>query len=168
MYFALGDLGTQDQQNRRNNAAFKLLAQGVAKLRKAVDSIFSQFLSSRLMMARLEGHASVKTVQDLIATCSPRLGVPNPEVCGKIVTSQVDPDAFVVEALFAVHAPMAAAADDIAVLADANLGEVFALWRGTWKRLSKRDVVIAEKASDAGRQLPVLILRNTSRTLFQA
>lgn len=143
-------MGSETLRTRRDRAAFKFLSTGAGKLRKAVESLYGQFLSSRIMITRLEGHESVKTIQDFLGKCNPKLGVPDPDVCGKIVTSEVDSVAFVKEALYALHAPMAAAPDDIAALRDTGFGEVFARWN-EFSQLSKRERAVAIAASDKGK-----------------
>ncbi|XP_026192334.1 uncharacterized protein LOC34622828 [Cyclospora cayetanensis] len=130
----------------RDRAAFKLLTAGANNLHKSVNSLFREFLTARLMIARLEGHSSVKTIQDFIALCNPQLGIPDINLCGKVVTSEVDPAAFVKEALFALHAPMTTSADDIAFHNDSKLGNVFTSWSGTG--LSEQNRAVAEGASD--------------------
>ncbi|OEH77292.1 rhoptry neck protein [Cyclospora cayetanensis] len=119
---------------------------GANNLHKSVNSLFREFLTARLMIARLEGHSSVKTIQDFIALCNPQLGIPDINLCGKVVTSEVDPAAFVKEALFALHAPMTTSADDIAFHNDSKLGNVFTSWSGTG--LSEQNRAVAEGASD--------------------
>ncbi|CDJ38129.1 hypothetical protein, conserved [Eimeria tenella] len=147
LYYVVEDMGSETLRTRRDRAAFKFLSTGAGKLRKAVESLYGQFLSSRIMITRLEGHESVKTIQDFLGKCNPKLGVPDPDVCGKIVTSEVDSVAFVKEALYALHAPMAAAPDDIAALRDTGFGEVFARWN-EFSQLSKRERAVAIAASD--------------------
>lgn len=101
-------------------------------------------------MTRLEGHESVKTIKDYITRCNPKLGVPDAEVCGTVVTNEVDPNAFVADALFALHMPMATTPDDVAILSDSNFGVVFDKWQTT-TRLAKNNRIVASKASDTGR-----------------
>ncbi|KAL8446784.1 hypothetical protein Emag_004545 [Eimeria magna] len=138
---------TERQGGSRSGAAFKQLSTGASKLRKAIKSLYRQFLESKIMIARLEGHASVKTVQQFLSKCNDKLGVPDPQVCGKVVTNEIDPEAFVLDALFSLNARMASPPEDIAMLSQTNYGYVFAKWGEA--KPSKKDRQLAAKASDA-------------------
>ncbi|CDJ48117.1 hypothetical protein, conserved [Eimeria brunetti] len=147
VHFVIEDMGDDTLRGRRDAAAFSLLRMGSQKLRRAVNSLYGHFLESRIMISRLEGNKSIKTVQDFLSKCNPRLGVPDADVCGKVVTGEVDANLFVKEALFATHLPMAVAPNDIAALDEASVGDVFARWRESSK-LSRDDQIVAEGASD--------------------
>ncbi|KAL8451645.1 hypothetical protein Emed_001807 [Eimeria media] len=138
----------ESQAGYRGKTAFKELKRGAAKLRKAIKSLYRQFLESKIMIARLEGNASVKTVQQFLSKCNPKLGVPDPQVCGKVVTNEVDPELFVLDALYSLNVRMASPPDDIALLSQTDYGRVFAQWAET--KPSKKDRQLAAKASDAG------------------
>lgn len=149
LHFVMEDMGDETLRNRRDRAAFTLLDSGARKLRQAVKSLYGRFLEATIMIRRLENNESVKTVQDFVSKCNPQLGVPDPDVCGKVVTSDVDENLFIKEALYALHAPMASPPDDIAVLKDTALGDVFIRW-GEFSKLSRDNQAIADGASDRG------------------
>lgn len=147
LHFVVDDMGDETLRNRRDSAAFSLLNKGAQKLRKAVKSLYGRFLEANLLIRRLESNKSVKTVQDFISKCNPRLGVPDPEVCGKVVTAEVDANLFVKEALYSLSVPMAVSPDDIAALNDSAVGDVFARWRD-FSKLSRDNQAVADGASD--------------------
>ncbi|KAL8429312.1 hypothetical protein ACSSS7_006677 [Eimeria intestinalis] len=138
---------TESQAGSQSKAAFRELKTGASNLRKAIKSLYRQFLESKIMIARLEGDASVKTVQQFLSKCNDKLGVPDPQVCGKVVTNEVDPEAFVLDALFALNVRMASPPDDITLMSQTDYGRVFAKWSETNPK--KKDRQLAAKASDA-------------------
>ncbi|KAL8428125.1 hypothetical protein Efla_005828 [Eimeria flavescens] len=154
IYYALDGGDVQGAKSRRLKAAFQHLSKGASSLRKSVKSIFGRFLESKIMISRLEGHPSVRTVQQFLAKCNERHGAPDPEVCGKVVTGELDPEAFVLEAIYAMNLRMAAPPTDIALLDNVDYGRVFTAWLESSK-ISKRNRNIALKASDTGVQQPM-------------
>ncbi|KAL8275228.1 hypothetical protein Esti_000812 [Eimeria stiedai] len=141
---------SQASAGSRSNAAFTQLKTGASQLRKGIKSLYRQFLESKIMIARLEGHKSVTTVQQFLSKCNDKLGVPDPQVCGKVLTNKIDPEAFVLDAMFSLNVRMASPTSDIALLSQTDYGHVFAKWAET--KLSKKDRRLAAKASDAGMQ----------------
>ena len=97
-------------------AAFRLLVNSEALMRKGVGTIYRRFLNSQILLSRLENNKERLRVFEFLAKCHTPLEERTTEekkVCGNIVTSEIDEDEFISKALFSVNLSMVAPLDDI-------------------------------------------------------
>lgn len=136
-----------DSQPARVSAAFKMLSKGAASLRTAMRDIYGRFIQSNLLLARL---TNVQTVGDFLSFCAKDASPENRAACGNVKTSAVDVEMFVTQSLYSVHLPIFSSTTDIALLNDTGIGSVFSAWHSYLQGRKDANVVITERAKNAG------------------
>ncbi|CDI87730.1 hypothetical protein, conserved [Eimeria praecox] len=150
------------------DVALRLLTTADGEMRKGLGEIYSRFLNSQVLLARVEKQQERIRVFDLISKCQTPLEEKTEEekqFCGTMVTSEIDPDEFIAKAMVALNLPISSPEDDIAFHSSGDVTRVFEAWANY--AVSKRQTRVAKTARLAAETgASIIFLAHMRRAVF--
>lgn len=112
-------------------AAADYLTRGEAFLRSGLGKIYSSFLNSQIILSRLQNDKPRMTIMEFISKCRTPLEEKTEKeerLCGKIVTTDLDSDEFITNALYSMNLAVSGSSRDLAFNDTSNVNAAFENW----------------------------------------
>lgn len=112
-------------------------------MRRGLGVIYQRFLNSQILLARVEKNQRRMKVFELLAKCQAPLEErtkKEQEMCGPIVTSEIDEEGFIAKGLFTTNLAISGPSSDIAFFSnEQKVFEAFVQWEDYAKRKRKKN-----------------------------